>query len=117
MVATWTDMKKSGAVTPSTGNGARVGINKGFKTTKRVRPVAAGKRLALQKNKLNAVKEVVQEAVGLCPYEKRLVELLKVGREKRALRFAKRRLGSFLRGKKKRELVSNMMRKQIKKKN
>ncbi|KAJ9447747.1 60S ribosomal protein L36, partial [Diplonema papillatum] len=54
--------------------------------------------------------------VGLTPYERRCCELLKVQREKRALRFCKRRLGSFARGKKKREVLSNLMRKQAAKK-
>eukprot|EP00666_Eupelagonemidae_sp_cell4sb_P010283 gene10283-9646_t len=44
------------------------------------------------------------------PYEKRICELLKVQREKRALRFAKRRLSAG------REIMSNYMRKQMRKK-
>eukprot|EP01065_Artemidia_motanka_P020126 TRINITY_DN240_c0_g1_i1.p2 TRINITY_DN240_c0_g1~~TRINITY_DN240_c0_g1_i1.p2 ORF type:complete len:121 (+),score=56.80 TRINITY_DN240_c0_g1_i1:46-408(+) len=94
-----------------TANGARSGVNKGFKTTKRKVPVSAGARLALPKTKLAAVREIVQEVVGFSPYEKRMIELLKVQREKRALRFAKRRLGTFQRGKKKRENMSNLYRK------
>lgn len=38
------------------------------------------------------VREIVKEVCGLAPYEKRLVELLRVQKEKRALKFAKRRV-------------------------
>ena len=114
--------------TPKSGTGVSRGINKGHVTTKRSKAVSSTKRLSLQKNKLNAVKEVVMEVcfafaaharthahtqtAGLSPYERRIVELLKVQREKRALRFCKRRLGSFARGKKKREIMSSLIRKQ-----
>merc|ERR1712039_513713 len=49
------------------------------------------------------IKSVIREVVGLSPYERRIIELLKVGRDKRALRFAKNKLGTHARGKKKRE--------------
>merc|ERR1711933_216965 len=49
------------------------------------------------------IKSVIREVVGLSPYEKRTIELLKVGRDKRALRFAKNKLGTHARGKKKRK--------------
>eukprot|EP01064_Diplonema_japonicum_P017706 TRINITY_DN259_c0_g1_i1.p1 TRINITY_DN259_c0_g1~~TRINITY_DN259_c0_g1_i1.p1 ORF type:complete len:117 (+),score=30.43 TRINITY_DN259_c0_g1_i1:61-411(+) len=115
MVA-WAEMKKNGAKTPASGNGARVGLKTGFKTTKTVRQLNPAARIGLHKKKLEACREVILEVAGLSPYERRMTELLKVQREKRALRFAKRRLGSYIRGKKKRELVSTMMRKQAAKK-
>merc|ERR1719222_528964 len=49
------------------------------------------------------IKSVIREVVGLSPYERRIIELLKVGRDKRALRFAKNKLGTHARGKKKRK--------------
>lgn len=57
------------------------------------------------------VKNLVKEVVGLQPYEKRIVELLKIGREKRALKYAKKKLGTHTRGKKKREEMQGVMRK------
>jgi large subunit ribosomal protein L36e len=39
------------------------------------------------------------------------MELLKVGRDKRALKLCKRKLGTHLRGKKKREEMSELLRK------
>lgn len=38
------------------------------------------------------VRDVVREVCGLAPYEKRMLELLKVQRDKRALKFAKKRV-------------------------
>ena len=38
------------------------------------------------------VRDVVREVCGLAPYEKRMIELLKVQRDKRALKFAKKRV-------------------------
>ena len=96
----------------ASGTGCSRGLNKGFTTTKRAQAKNPAKRLSVPKAKLAAVKEVVLETMGLSPYERRIVELLKVQREKRALRFTKRRLGTFVRGKKKRELMSSLIRKQ-----
>ena len=38
------------------------------------------------------VRDVIREVVGLAPYERRIIELLKVQRDKRALKFAKKRV-------------------------
>lgn len=38
------------------------------------------------------VREIVREVVGFAPYERRTMELLKVNRDKRALKFLKRRV-------------------------
>lgn len=38
------------------------------------------------------VRDLVREVCGQAPYEKRLLELLKVQRDKRALKFAKKRV-------------------------
>ncbi len=40
------------------------------------------------------VRDLVREVCGQAPYEKRLIELLKVQRDKRALKFAKKRVSS-----------------------
>ena len=39
----------------------------------------------------------MKEVVGLQPYEKRIVELLKIGGEKRALKYAKKKVWRTLR--------------------
>lgn len=38
------------------------------------------------------MREVVREVSGFAPYERRIMELLRVGHDKRALRVAKRRV-------------------------
>ena len=43
--------------------------------------------------------------------KKRMMELLKTGRDKRALKLSKRKLGTHVRGKKKREEIGNLIRK------
>ena len=41
------------------------------------------------------VRDLVREVCGQAPYEKRMLELLKVQRDKRALKFAKKRVCIF----------------------
>ncbi len=40
------------------------------------------------------VREIVREVAGLAPYEKRVTELLKVGKDKRALKLCKKKVSS-----------------------
>ncbi|MCO5610379.1 hypothetical protein L7F22_064615 [Adiantum nelumboides] len=49
------------------------------------------------------VRKLIREVVGFAPYKKRITKLLKVGKDKRALKIAKRRLETHLRAKKKHE--------------
>ena len=44
------------------------------------------------------IRTIIKETMGFAPYEKRMMEVLKVGKEKRALRFARKRLGTHKRG-------------------
>lgn len=57
------------------------------------------------------VRSLIREVAGFAPYERRITELLKVGKDKRALKLAKRKLGTHKRAKKKREEMSNVLRK------
>lgn len=53
----------------------------------------------------------MKEVVGLAPYERRLLDMLKTGgasAEKRMYKFAKRRLGTHSRALKKREQVKDL---------
>lgn len=55
------------------------------------------------------IRELVREVVGHAPYERRTMELLKVSKDKRALKFLKRRLGTHIRAKRKREELGNIL--------
>lgn len=91
--------------------GIAVGLNKGHVVTKRTPALKPAKA---QKGKMSArgqvVREVMMEVCGFAPYEKRLIELLRIGKDKRALKFAKKRLGTHLRAKRKREEMSEALR-------
>ncbi len=43
-------------------------------------------------NHTKHVRELIREVAGLAPYEKRIIELLKIGKDKRALKVAKRKV-------------------------
>ncbi|GBP21886.1 60S ribosomal protein L36 [Eumeta japonica] len=96
-----------------------VGLRKGHKTTK----ISAGRKgitdkaikirparlKGLQTKHSKFVRDLVREVVGHAQYEKRAMELLKVSKDKRALKFLKRRLGTHIRAKRKREELSNVL--------
>ena len=87
-----------------------VGLNKGrtvTKTTKKERPA---NRKGLASKKVKFVRSIVAEVAGNAPYEKRVMELLKNGLDKRALKLCKRKLGTHIRAKRKREELSNLLR-------
>merc|ERR550514_2678945 len=92
--------------------GMAAGMDKGHVVTK----LALKPKPSYRKGKLNKrvkfVREVVSEVVGFSPYEKRVMELLKVGKEKRALKLLKAKLGTHKRGKAKREKLQEELRKQ-----
>jgi large subunit ribosomal protein L36e len=91
--------------------GIAVGTSKGHIVTKRS---STQRVTSLGKGKMTArtevVKAVVNEVAGFSPYERRIIELLRIGKDKRALKFAKKRLGTHLRAKRKREAMSEAMR-------
>ena len=84
-----------------------VGDYRGHKVTKHKaqRPSRVGR----SNKHAKFVRDLVREVSGLQPYEKRAVELLKIGKDKRALKFIKRRLGTHSRGKKKRDDLQNYL--------
>merc|ERR1712098_898553 len=91
-----------------TATGLAWGPNKGHVVEplpKRVKP--STKRTLGVKVKL--ARDVVREVCGFAPYEKRAMELLSQGFDKRALKFCKKRLGTHRRGKKKRSELENIM--------
>jgi len=60
-------------------------------------------------------REIAREVVGLSPYEKRILDMIKTGgssADKRVYKFAKRRLGSHKRALQKREDIKDVNSKQ-----
>mmetsp|Transcript_2809 Transcript_2809/g.4475 ORF Transcript_2809/g.4475 Transcript_2809/m.4475 type:complete len:109 (-) Transcript_2809:77-403(-) len=96
-------------------SGIAVGLNKGRVVATRKLAARPAQRKGKLGKRVKNIRELIRDVVGSAPYEKRLMELLKVGRDKRALKLAKRKLGTHLRGKKKREEMGNLLRKMSRK--
>ncbi|XP_023016056.1 large ribosomal subunit protein eL36 [Leptinotarsa decemlineata] len=89
-----------------------VGLQRGHKTTKidkKINKVRPARLKGIQTKHTKFVRDIIREVVGHAPYEKRAMELLKVSKDKRALKFLKRRLGTHIRAKRKREELSNIL--------
>eukprot|EP00747_Dinoflagellata_sp_TGD_P161556 gnl/TRDRNA2_/TRDRNA2_178125_c0_seq1.p2 gnl/TRDRNA2_/TRDRNA2_178125_c0~~gnl/TRDRNA2_/TRDRNA2_178125_c0_seq1.p2 ORF type:complete len:115 (-),score=37.20 gnl/TRDRNA2_/TRDRNA2_178125_c0_seq1:79-423(-) len=87
-------------------SGIACGMNKGFIVTRKALPKKASYRKGHNSSRNSLVREVVREVSGFAPYERRMIELIKIGSSatfKRALKLAKKRLGTHKRGKKKRD--------------
>jgi large subunit ribosomal protein L36e len=91
--------------------GIAIGLEKGYpveKREKKARPSHAKARIS---KRTSMVREIVSEVVGLAPYEKRLLDMLKTGgvsAEKRMYKFAKRRLGTHKRATRKRDSIKEV---------
>jgi hypothetical protein len=57
------------------------------------------------------IKGFVNELLGLLPYEKKIYENLVLGKDKKALRIASKRLGNIKRSRKKRDSLNFFLRK------
>ncbi|XP_045216624.2 60S ribosomal protein L36-like [Mercenaria mercenaria] len=90
-----------------------VGLTKGHKTTKIDNPSKKrqSRRRGTVTKKTRFVRDLVREVTGFAPYERRIQELLRISKDKRALKFCKKRLGSHIRAKKKREEMQDMLQK------
>ncbi|KAG5888621.1 hypothetical protein JTB14_022637 [Gonioctena quinquepunctata] len=90
-----------------------VGLQRGHKTTKidksKINKIRPARLKGIQTKHTKFVRDIIREVVGHAPYEKRAMELLKVSKDKRALKFLKRRLGTHIRAKRKREELSNIL--------
>lgn len=102
-----------------------IGKNKGHPTTKLNTDNKKGKAIkqARRKGRLGkrvaTIRTLVTEVAGVSTYEKRIVELLKAGSmkdTKKALKVAKKALGTHRRATLKRANMMNMLRAQQKKK-
>merc|ERR1712039_12785 len=91
-----------------------VGLNKGHKVTKNTVAPRHSRARGLSTKKNKFIKETVREVMGFAPYERRALELLRVSKDKRCLRFLKKRLGAHIRAKRKREEMSGVIQQQRK---
>ncbi|KAJ3391823.1 60S ribosomal protein L36 [Lobulomyces angularis] len=90
-------------------SGIAKGLNKGHITTLReLKPKPSNKKGALGK-RTKFVRDLIREVSGFSPYEKRVMELLKNSKDKRARRLAKKRLGTLLRAKRKVEELNGVI--------
>merc|ERR1712006_42846 len=83
--------------------GLSVGLNRGFVTTKVTRRRPSQRRSGMNA-RIENITKTIKTVAGFAPYEKRSIEMYKVGNtklDKRANRFLKKRLGSLRRSKKK----------------
>merc|ERR1712232_1124612 len=87
-------------------SGIAVGLNKGYVVTKRTPKEKPSRRKGQNTRQRKFVKEVIREVAGFAPYERRLIDLCRNNLDKRALRLAKRKLGTHRRAKRKREEMS-----------
>ncbi|KAF8748853.1 hypothetical protein HU200_012780 [Digitaria exilis] len=90
------------------------GINQSHVVTKRKLAPRPSDRKGKMSKRVNFVKGLIREVAGFAPYEKRITELLKSGKDKRALKVAKRKLGTHKRAKKKINEMANVFRKKRK---
>ncbi|KAF9244741.1 hypothetical protein LCP9604111_7133 [Penicillium roqueforti] len=96
-------------------SGIVVGLNAGrisrvMKTTALNTPKTRISRTKGKSSRRTAfVREIAQEVVGLAPYERRIIELLRNAQDKRARKLAKKRLGTFGRGKAKVESMQKVI--------
>merc|ERR1712135_101200 len=81
------------------------GLDKGHKTT----PNTLKPKPSHNKGKQTNHNKFVRELTGFAPYERRAMELLRISKDKRCLKFLKKRIGSHIRAKRKREEMSNVL--------
>ncbi|KAI0053011.1 hypothetical protein FA95DRAFT_1601368 [Auriscalpium vulgare] len=90
-------------------NDTRRGVSAGHPTTAIPKVQRPSQRKGIQSTKTKFVRSVVREVVGFSPYERRVMELLRNSKDKKARKLTKKRLGTLLRSKRKLEELSNVI--------
>ncbi|XP_036093798.1 60S ribosomal protein L36-like [Rousettus aegyptiacus] len=85
-----------------------MGLNKGHKVTENVSKPRHSHRGHLTEH-MKSVRDVIREVCGFTHYEQHAVGLLKVSKDKWALKFIKKRVGTHIRAKRKREEPGNVL--------
>ena len=73
---------------------------------KKKRIIKKGNQISLKQR----IKTILHEINGFSPYEKNIISFLKLGKEKKAMKYGKRHLGSIKRAKTKIENLNNLTR-------
>ncbi|KAI0702883.1 ribosomal protein L36e [Cytidiella melzeri] len=87
----------------------RVGLNKGHPTTAIEKTTKPSHRKGISSTRTKFVRSIVREVVGFSPYERRVMELLRNSKDKKARKLTKKRLGTLLRSKRKLEELGNVI--------
>lgn len=85
------------------------GLNKGHPVTKNTRKLKPNRHRGHLSRRTKICREVVREITGFAPYERRAMELLRIARDKKALKFLKKRIGQHQRAKKKRDEMQSVI--------
>ncbi|KZT53378.1 ribosomal protein L36e [Calocera cornea HHB12733] len=92
-----------------TRNNLRYGTTTGRPTTAIDKVAKPSHRKGVQSEKTKFVRSVVREVAGFAPYERRVLELLRNSKDKKARKLTKKRLGTLLRSKRKLEELTNVI--------
>ncbi|KAK8854639.1 hypothetical protein IAR55_003378 [Kwoniella newhampshirensis] len=90
----------------------RYGMNKGRPTSVIPKTIKPSHKKGIKTEKKTFVKSIIREVAGFSPYEKRVMELLRNSKDKKAKKLTKKRLGTLLRSKRKIEELSNVLQEQ-----
>ncbi|GFZ50807.1 60S ribosomal protein L36 [Saitozyma sp. JCM 24511] len=90
----------------------RFGMNRGRPSTVIPKTVKPSHKKGKKTEKKTFVKSVIREVAGFSPYEKRVMELLRNSKDKKAKKLTKKRLGTLLRSKRKIEELSSVIQEQ-----
>ncbi|KAJ1057470.1 hypothetical protein K5549_000240 [Capra hircus] len=86
-----------------------MGLNKGHKMTKNMSKLRHSHLLGCLTKHTKFMRDMIQEVCSFTPYERQAMELLKVFKDKRARKFIKKRVRTYIRAKRKREELSNVL--------
>lgn len=89
--------------------GLAFGLDKGHKVTKNPRKQRQSRHKGRLSKKTRVVRELVREVTGFAPYERRVMELLRISKDKKALKFLKKRVGQHTRAKRKRDEIQTVL--------
>ncbi|PAV56954.1 hypothetical protein WR25_04072 [Diploscapter pachys] len=101
--------KKTLPMTQAGVEGLAVGLKKGHHVTKIDRKPKQSRHKGKGSKKTKVVRELVREVTGFAPYERRVLEMLRISKDKRALKFLKKRVGTHIRAKRKREEMQSVI--------